>query len=78
MIQCYDAEEQGLIGAFYYSRNPIRTIEQHVLMLNFDMMGRPKPNSVVISGVGTGEGLEDWLRPYFDASGLYVSSSPRG
>lgn len=40
------AEESGLNGSIYYANNPVFPIEKTVLMINFDMVGRPdaKPN----------------------------------
>lgn len=35
------AEETGLNGSIYYANNPIFPIEKTVLMINFDMVGRP-------------------------------------
>ncbi len=35
------AEESGLNGSIYYANNPIFPIEKTVLMVNFDMVGRP-------------------------------------
>lgn len=71
LIQCYDAEEQGLIGAFYYSRNPMRPIEDHVLMLNFDMIGRiTDEGGMSVTGLGSGEGLKDFVQPYLANTSL--------
>lgn len=71
LIQCYDAEEQGLIGAGYYTRNPIRAIEDHVLMLNFDMIGRiTDDGGMSVTGLGSGTGLKDFVAPYLAESPL--------
>ncbi|QDU84547.1 Aminopeptidase YwaD precursor [Planctomycetes bacterium Pla163] len=65
LIQCYDAEEQGLIGAGYYTRNPIRSIEDHVLMLNFDMIGRiTDDGGMSVTGLGSGRGLKAFAQPF--------------
>lgn len=71
MIQCYDAEEQGLLGAFHYTREPIRSIEDHVLMLNFDMIGRiTDEGGMSVTGLGSGVGLKDFVQPYLADSPL--------
>ncbi|MEZ5978419.1 MAG: M28 family peptidase [Planctomycetota bacterium] len=72
LIQCYDAEEAGLVGSFYYSRNPIRPIEDHVLMLNFDMIGRIVDRKLAVSGLDSARGLKEWVEPYLAASPLDV------
>lgn len=57
----FNAEEAGLDGAKHYVANPIRPIETHTLMINFDMIGRVVNKRVQILGSQTGEGLKDWL-----------------
>jgi hypothetical protein len=79
LFMLFDAEESGLNGSRYYVNNPIRDWEQHALMINFDMIGRITNNRLSVSGVGTAEGLEDWLRPLFDDSPLeIVTRGPSG
>lgn len=47
----FDAEEIGKRGSKYYVSHPCIPIEQTVLMINFDMIGRNDPNE--IKAVGT-------------------------
>jgi hypothetical protein len=68
----FDAEESGLNGAVHYVRNPIMPIDQHQLMVNFDMIGRVTDRGLSVTGVGTAEGMFEWLRPHFADSGLDV------
>jgi len=72
------AEESGLNGAREYMKAPIAPKEQHYIMFNLDMIGRLKDGKLDASGVGTAEGLEDWMKPYLDASGLNVNSRKSG
>jgi Peptidase family M28/PA domain len=37
---CFDAEERGLLGAFYYVEHPIVPLDDTVADLNMDMIGR--------------------------------------
>ena len=46
----FDAEEIGKMGSRYYVANPPLAIEQTVLMINFDMIGRNDPNSIYAVG----------------------------
>lgn len=79
LFMLFDAEESGLNGSRYYVNNPIRAWEDHALMINFDMIGRITNNRLSVSGVGTAEGMEEWLQPLFDASGLeIVTRGPSG
>jgi hypothetical protein len=51
---------------------------KHYLMINLDMIGRLKDDKLELSGVGTAEGLEEWVQPYIDSSGLKIASKPGG
>ena len=73
----FDAEESGLNGSQYYVGDPIAPLDDHMLMINFDMIGRILENRVRISGTGSGEGLEDWLKPIAERSELRVQLSAR-
>lgn len=66
----FSGEESGLKGATHYVENPIAPITSHKLMLNFDMIGRVEGGRLSVSGVGTGQGLEDVVTPIFEASAL--------
>ncbi|NOY07000.1 MAG: M20/M25/M40 family metallo-hydrolase [Chlorobi bacterium] len=47
----FAAEELGLVGSRAYTANPSLPIEDHVAMLNLDMIGRNNPDSLSIGGV---------------------------
>ncbi len=68
----FSAEESGLNGSRHYAENPIESINDHVLMMNFDMIGRITNKRLSVSGGNTGVGMRDWLQPYFDASPLEI------
>lgn len=70
LIMGFDAEESGLNGSAYYTRNPIAPIEDHILMVNWDMIGRIENERVLVAGGFTGEGLSEFIEPYFATSGL--------
>ncbi len=73
----FDAEESGLNGARYYSDNPIVPLDKHPLMINFDMIGRVVDGRLSVSGSTTGEGMSEWLQPYYEASPLTVVQPAR-
>ncbi len=75
LFACFSGEESGLNGSRYYASNTIAPIEDHVLMMNFDMIGRVQNDRLSVSGYGSGDGMEEWLEPYFDASPLDVQGS---
>ncbi len=72
------AEESGLNGSVHYVNNPIVPLEQHTLMINMDMIGRLRDGKLELSGVGTGDGLADFIKSYTDSSGMTVASKPSG
>ena len=49
----FSAEESGLIGSRYFVEHPTRPIESLLVNVNFDMIGRYRPDEFEISGVGS-------------------------
>lgn len=75
----FTGEESGLNGSRHYTKNMITAKDKHYLMLNFDMIGRLRDTPPLeVSGVGTAVGLEEFVRPYLDSSGLKTVSKPGG
>jgi len=72
LFLAFDAEESGLNGARYYVQNPIRPLDHHYLMVNFDMIGRVESGGLSVTGAQTAQGMADWLRPKFEASPLNI------
>lgn len=73
----FSAEESGLNGSNYYANHPIAPIGKHVLMMNFDMIGRIKDRRLSLSGAGTGAGLQEFLDPIIDDSPLAIVQPER-
>jgi hypothetical protein len=71
----FDAEESGLNGAYHYVANPIAPMEDHVLMLNLDMIGRVVDGGLTLQGATSAVGFEQWLQPFMDASPLNFNVS---
>jgi len=55
LFMTFSGEEWGLVGSRHYTNKPIAPIEQHVFMLNMDMVGRNPDKPVEIHGVGSAE-----------------------
>lgn len=68
----FSAEESGLEGARHFVANPIMDLADISIMINLDMIGRLRDGRLEVGGVGSARGLEEWLAPYWDASGLNV------
>jgi hypothetical protein len=45
------AEERGLLGATYYSQNPLRPLETTRMLINFDMIGRDEKPTKDTEGI---------------------------
>lgn len=71
----FDAEESGLNGAYHYVANPIAPLDDHVLMLNMDMIGRVVDGGLTLQGATSADGFEEWLQPFMDASPLNFAVS---
>ncbi len=83
LFLAFSAEESGLVGSRYYTKHMIAPAGDHYLMLNMDMIGRLREDSdhkgkLEVGGVGTGEGLQRWSKPYWDGSGLNIKESRIG
>jgi hypothetical protein len=50
MILHVSGEEKGLLGSQWYSEHPTVPVEQIVANVNFDMIGRNNPDSIVVIG----------------------------
>ena len=71
----FSAEESGLNGSRYYADNMLSGLK-HVLMINFDMIGRVRDNKVSVMGTGSATGMGDWVKPLCEASPLNVRVVP--
>lgn len=74
----FSAEEWGLLGSRYYAEHPIAPIEDHVFMLNMDMVGRVRDNVLMVGGESTAEGLEAWVEPFLSEAAFDYQPLPRG
>jgi hypothetical protein len=59
VLIAFTAEESGLLGSKHWVAHPTVPIENVVAMLNMDMIGRLKDNTLQIGGMGTGKGFKD-------------------
>ncbi len=78
LFLAFSAEEWGLLGSRYYAENPVAPIEDHVFMINMDMVGRVRDNVLMVGGQSTAEGLEAWLEPFLSEAGFDYQPLPRG
>ncbi|MBY0310604.1 MAG: M28 family peptidase [Phycisphaerales bacterium] len=74
----FSAEEMGLIGSRFFTKSNQIPAASISAMLNLDMVGRMREETLEVSGTGTAEGFADLLKPLFDASGLTIKPSSGG
>jgi hypothetical protein len=53
----FGAEELGLVGSGHYVQHAAVPLAQTVAMLNFDMVGRMRDETLTVGGVDSGDGL---------------------
>ena len=61
----FAAEEIGLLGSNFYAENPVLPLSKAVAMINLDMVGRMRENTVYMGGIATGSGFRELV----DAAG---------
>ena len=54
----FTGEELGMLGSGHYVNHPIFPLQQTVVMLNMDMIGRMNNKTLIVYGVGTSPGFE--------------------
>lgn len=74
----FSAEEMGLIGSRHFTKSNQIPAAAVSAMLNIDMVGRMRDDTLEVAGTGTAEGFADLLKPLFDTSGLKIKPSPGG
>lgn len=62
----FSAEESGLNGSRHYVQNPLFPLREHVLMFNYDMIGRMKNERLSVSGSGSAKGLHEFVEPIYN------------
>jgi hypothetical protein len=74
----YSAEEIGLIGSRHFVDNPLVPLEQIVAMVNLDMVGRLRDNTLYVGGSGTAEPFEALIAAADAASPVELKSMGKG
>ncbi len=74
----FSAEEEGLIGSDYFVKHPPVPLEKIVAMLNLDMVGRVRNETIYVAGGGTAAGFHDLIKRVDDASPLSIKSMGEG
>jgi Zn-dependent M28 family amino/carboxypeptidase len=64
MFIAFGAEELGLIGSNLYCREPLVPLSSVAAMINLDMIGRLRDNTLYVIGENTGQEWAAMLRRY--------------
>ena len=78
MFMAFAGEELGLFGSNHFVNYPTIELENAVVMLNFDMIGRLNNNRVFVGGVGTSPDFESQLDQFNEPIGLTLDYSEAG
>ena len=80
IFMAFGAEEMGLLGSNYFVNNPLIEIDKIDAMINFDMLGRLKPDSrsLLIGGTGTSFEADSIIKSVANNYDLDLSLSPEG
>jgi aminopeptidase YwaD len=68
----FGAEELGLIGSGHYVRHAALPLAQTVAMLNFDMVGRMRDDTLTVGGVDSGDRLRAATADAARAAGVHA------
>jgi hypothetical protein len=75
---CFTAEEEGLVGSQYFVAHPPIPLDKIVAMVNLDMVGRIKDQTLYIGGQGTAKDFDAILAAADHDSPLQLKSIGRG
>lgn len=74
----FGAEEAGLLGSAHFVENPSIPLDDISLMLNMDMIGRVRSDSLMIGGTGTADEFDEMLPRLVANSQLTIHAAPTG
>ena len=74
----FAGEELGLLGSAEWVKEPTRSLDKAVAMLNMDMIGRIKDDKIYVGGVGTGSTFAGLLKAAQNKAHLNIEYSLSG
>ena len=80
LFMAFGAEEMGLLGSKFFTKNPLIDKSHIKQMFNLDMVGRLNPSkpSLTVGGTGTGLGMEAFLLDHAIDRDFQLSTTPDG
>jgi hypothetical protein len=73
----FSGEEHGLLGSQHWVNKPPVPLKQIVAMVNMDMVGRVRNDTLLVGGTGTAAAFDDILKRADDASPLQFKATWR-
>ncbi|MCS7166289.1 MAG: M28 family peptidase [Gemmatales bacterium] len=74
----FSGEEQGLLGSRHYCNHPVFPLENTVVMVNFDMVGRLRDDKLTVYGTGTAKGFDKLVDELGKKHGFQISKVATG
>lgn len=78
LFVCFSAEESGLLGSSYFVNHPPVPLSKIVAMVNLDMVGRLRNQTLLIGGGGTARPFERILADLDEHSPLILKDFGKG
>ncbi|MBE7506022.1 MAG: M28 family peptidase [Planctomycetia bacterium] len=77
LLMLFTGEERGLLGSAHFANKPTIDLTKATAMLNFDMIGRLRKDTLEVGGMRTGD-FEEMVRDLADEHGLKVKDGGGG
>ena len=74
----FSAEESGLLGSEYYARHPTFPIDNTVMMINMDQVGRLQEDKLMVGGLGTAKQFAGILERLNNKHRFQLTIDPSG
>ncbi len=76
----FTGEERGLWGSIHYARDPLISLDRTLAMVNMDMVGRLRENTLTVYGTGTAQEFPELLEEVNQAQAqpFVLASIPDG
>ncbi|HYP29618.1 MAG TPA: M28 family peptidase [Blastocatellia bacterium] len=78
VFMAFSAEEIGLLGSAAYTKNPAVPLASTVAMINMDMVGRLRDQSLFVGGVGTSPAWKPLLEKLNGGAGFKLATGEDG
>lgn len=78
VFQLYSGEELGLVGSFYFTKNPTIDLNAVHCMINLDMVGNLTDDKLELDGLATSTAWEDIVSQLTNGFKIAKKGGPRG